>query len=244
MPRLNAGNDPANWPRPTLQEVDALCQSISSQKGWMGKRDSSAISMAALFGKREGEITMLRARDLDFDLDAEQFRVRFYIEKDHKSPYKICGCGSKNRASWNYCKNCGSPLATLSRIVPSRNYEQAQKIRPLKYPLVRYVEEWWNVISDKELFLFPVNGQFNFLGPSEEPDFSRNLSGDGLYQIVKRNAETWWPHLFRHVLATRFAEAGRGEIDLMDWFDWRRYETARRYIKLGAGRRIVEMGKI
>jgi len=244
MPRLNAGKDLSKWPRPTLKEVDDLCRDISSEKGWMGKRNSAGISLLALFGKREGEVVALRSRDVDFDYDAEQLRVRFYVLKQHKIPYKNCNCGSKNRAKWGYCKTCGSPLANLPTIVPPQDREQREKIRPLKYPLVKYIESWWKDIPGNDDWILPVNGQFNFLGPSEFPDYSKHISGDGLYQILKREAEQWWPHLFRHVLATRFAEAERSEFDLMEWFDWTSYETARRYVRLGAGKRIIEMGKI
>ena len=244
MPRLNLGKEPENWPKPTLKEVDALCQGVSKEKGWMGKRNSAGISLVALFGKREGEVVALRAKDLDLDYDAEQLRVRFHVLKEHKPSFKICTCGSKNRSTWQFCKSCGLPLAKLPRIAPPQHTEQSMKVRPLKYPLVNYISDWLKLVPDTESWVLPKNDQYNFNGPSIAPDFLHHISGSALYQIIHRECETWWPHLFRHTLATRFSEAGRSEFDLMDWFDWSRAETAHRYVKLGAGKRIVEMGKI
>ena len=63
------------------------------------------------------------------------------------------------------------------------------------------------------------------------------------YERIFQARQHVWTHLFRHLLATKFSEEGHDEFDLMDWFDWSRYETAKRYVKLGAGKRIKRMGE-
>ncbi len=45
--------------------------------------------------------------------------------------------------------------------------------------------------------------------------------------------------MFTHLLATKSEEAN-DEFDLMYWFDWSRYETVKRYVKLGEARESKE----
>ena len=52
------------------------------------------------------------------------------------------------------------------------------------------------------------------------------------------------PHGFRHSLATKLAETGEfDELDLLYWFDWEKFETARKYIKIGGGRRVRKVAQ-
>jgi len=42
---------------------------------------------------------------------------------------------------------------------------------------------------------------------------------------------------------TKSSEEWYDEFDLIDWFDWSRYETAKRYGRLGGGKRFKRMGE-
>lgn len=57
--------------------------------------------------------------------------------------------------------------------------------------------------------------------------FSRHVA----YQMIKKVNPTVYPHLFRTSLATRMAELGATEYELMHWFDWDRSSTAGEYVK-------------
>jgi len=61
------------------------------------------------------------------------------------------------------------------------------------------------------------------------------------YKIVKAADPTGtvWPHLFRHTLASRLVMHGVGEFQLMEWFDWSRFETAHNYVRR-AGSKLLD----
>lgn len=59
------------------------------------------------------------------------------------------------------------------------------------------------------------------------------------YERIFQVGEHVWAHLFTHLLATKSEEAN-DEFDLMYWFDWSRYETVKRYVKLGEARESKE----
>jgi len=52
------------------------------------------------------------------------------------------------------------------------------------------------------------------------------------YWFRKANPNAWF-HLFRESLATKMAEHGATEEELMHWFDWDRVDTAHEYVKRG-----------
>lgn len=56
------------------------------------------------------------------------------------------------------------------------------------------------------------------------------MSRQKAYKIVKALNPDAYPHWFRHSLATQLAEEGIDPWQLMNWFDWDRFATAKRYI--------------
>lgn len=57
--------------------------------------------------------------------------------------------------------------------------------------------------------------------------FSRHKA----YRLIKEVNPKTYPHFFRTSLATRMAELGATEYELMHWFDWDRSSTAGGYVK-------------
>jgi hypothetical protein len=228
---------------------------MALERTWMADRDAAVIGMVASFGKRAGENVTLTKRDLW--QDQGRVFVRFTVTKVAKPVRKRCSCGIVNKASWSYCRGCGASLAT-AEIVPSQKVNRIRvKSRVETYPMLSFILKWWQQIPDvpayigleaQPMWAFPPARYQGFLAASSPPDWSRHLDRRGPGNILSHYekkyglAVHWWPHLFRHVLSVKFAEAGNDEFDLMDWFDWERYETAKRYTKLGGGRRIKRMG--
>jgi len=56
------------------------------------------------------------------------------------------------------------------------------------------------------------------------------MSRQRAYKIIKALNPDIYPHWFRHSLATQLAEEGIDPWQLMSWFDWDRFATAKRYI--------------
>jgi len=56
------------------------------------------------------------------------------------------------------------------------------------------------------------------------------MSRQQAYKIIKAINPNVYPHWFRHSLATQLAEEGIDQWQLMNWFDWDRFATAKRYV--------------
>lgn len=56
------------------------------------------------------------------------------------------------------------------------------------------------------------------------------MSRQQAYKIIKAINPNLYPHWFRHSLATQLAEEGIDQWQLMNWFDWDRFATAKRYV--------------
>ncbi len=56
------------------------------------------------------------------------------------------------------------------------------------------------------------------------------MSRQQAYKIIKAINPHVYPHWFRHSLATQLAEEGIDQWQLMNWFDWDRFATAKRYV--------------
>lgn len=248
MPHLLAGTEVENWPRPQLPEVVDFCRRISkSGQSWMSERDAALVAMIATFGKRAGENTSLRKKDVW--TEGDRLFVRFTVSKITRPPRKRCVCGNINKSRWKFCSACGSLLSMAEELPQQRTNRIAVKSRVLAYPLVGFVTSWHKKVPQEEAFLFPPCQVPGFFGQESEPNWQRPLdrraAGNILakYERILQTGQHVWAHLFRHLLATKFSEEGYDEFDLMDWFDWSRYETAKRYVKLGGGKRIKRMGE-
>ena len=84
--------------------------------------------------------------------------------------------------------------------------------------------------SSKSLVKRSSNEAYVF--PSERSS-SGYMSRIQAYRIVKDLNSKAWLHLFRESLATKMAEEGASEEELMHWFDWDRVDTAHEYVKRG-----------
>lgn len=62
-------------------------------------------------------------------------------------------------------------------------------------------------------------------------DQNGHISRQHAWNLLKEVDEDICPHWFRHSLATRMAEKGATEDELMDWFDWMSSETAHDYVE-------------
>ena len=82
----------------------------------------------------------------------------------------------------------------------------------LTHASVPYILAYWKEVKTGPLF-----------------HVSRNLAW---WYLKKVNPQAWW-HLFRHSLATEMAEHGADILELVNWFDWDRSDTALDYIKRG-----------
>jgi len=51
------------------------------------------------------------------------------------------------------------------------------------------------------------------------------------YKILKALNPEAYPHWFRHSLATQLAEDGHTGVELKEWFDWSRFDTALGYVE-------------
>ncbi len=96
------------------------------------------------------------------------------------------------------------------------------KRKTLRNPYTKFVVQYTEKITDPEAYVFP----------SERSAYGY-MSRVQAYRIVKQLDPNAWLHLFRESLATKMAEEGASEEELMHWFDWDRVDTAHEYVKQG-----------
>jgi len=93
-------------------------------------------------------------------------------------------------------------------------------------PFLEYFISWWQAClkADAEPRLFPICKRTAL-------------------RMVKRTDKSLWCHLFRHTRATRLADRGASEWEMMGWFGWRDTKTPMNYVHDSAGRvkRLVGM---
>jgi integrase len=253
MPRLRLPPEQIEiWPRPNLDDKTKLCAEIWARGDWIAHRDAALVATIAAFGKRSGECSSVKLSDIR--TDDERLFVLFHLTKTAvPSKLKCSQCGALNRSRWKFCALCGSSLENAALIPPNRVMIARQKSRLLTYPLCRFIIDWAvelqkfkpkdNTQQTQDIYLFPVASSRGFESIYSEPVLSQHVRRTRAWDVIHKHRPTWWAHLLRHSLATAFSEDGADEKDLMDWFDWSRYETAHRYIQLGGGKRIKEMGK-
>ena len=106
---------------------------------------------------------------------------------------------------------------------------------------VQYVLDYLTLTEDRSEseWLFPANSKMRFrIVKMKGKTYTYQIEGGhihvdtALYHLKKLSKNVWW-HLFRESLATKMAERGATEEDLMHWFDWDRVDTAHEYVKRG-----------
>lgn len=172
------------------------------------RRASCLIAILWLFGKRVTEVVTLRRRDVQ--KDAEYLAVYFKV--------------LKKKVLMRYRK----------RIV-------------LTNPYVTYILAWIEELdSQKPDKADPLlHNPYIFAGRSEprvfkvktkqkEYTYTRTIKGfmsaNKAWKIIHFLNSEAWPHLFRHSLATKMAEEGATEAELMAHFDWDDPSTAHGYV--------------
>jgi len=94
-----------------------------------------------------------------------------------------------------------------------RHRSMISKDHPLAQNIIEHIEKF-----GPNDYIFPGN---------QEGHISRQHA-DNLLKEVDENICAHW---FRHSVATRMAEKGATEDELMDWFDWMSAETAHSYVE-------------
>lgn len=172
------------------------------------------IALLWLFGKRIREVLKLKREDIEV---REGFLyVNFQIQK------------KKSR------KSLLTPIRKL-------------KLITLKNPYTVYILNHIQTITNPDAWLFPgrkkkrewdvkwkdpETGEIIKTYHYVDDDVGR-MSKEYALRVLKSLSETVCCHLFRHSLATTMAERKSTEEELMNWFDWDRYETAHGYVKGG-----------
>ena len=237
MPRLNAGKDPRAWPRPDMGKLVKKCDELSKREGWMGKRDAAIIALPAMFGRRRGEIRVVRRSDVKIAED--RLYITFSVLKSHVPPKALCPSGHPCKLAWKVCPECGALVKNLDGSrpqgvkvgEPDNELTLATNQRLATHPLAKFLLTWVNEVPEAGYLCAksPYSGIFSI---PDAPLWDIPLSGSGITNIIRKHTEGLWPHLFRHNLATSFSEIGFDAYDLLQLFIWRRYDTAKKYVEL------------
>lgn len=105
-------------------------------------------------------------------------------------------------------------------------------------PFTGYIINWVNQVP-KDVHLFHGNCRPHVqvvrskkMGKTYEykHEDSGHMARQTAYKILKCLNPEVYPHWFRHSLATQLAEEHFDPIQLKQWFDWKRFDTAMNYI--------------
>jgi site-specific recombinase XerD len=249
----------------TLSQVTQLCQQAKTAKAYkhpllskkLGLRDAALIATLYVFGKRISE-TLSLTRD-DLWIESNNLYVRFYVLKKRPQSRLVCPvCFQKSRMTNRFCKHCGTRLTnsqgtpdkSVTVITAPRKPLERIKHKSLSYPLLHYILEWLKLVdiesklTKEETYIFsPAIKELNFLNVQAELNWSKRISSVSAWKTIKAYAFDLFPHFFRHSLASNMSARGYDEQDLLDWFDWESYDTARGYIELAGGKRVDKMAK-
>jgi len=162
------------------------------------------IALCWMFGKRINEYVRLKRDDLW--IEGDYLFVRFLVSKKR---------GPKE---------------------PPVPHPYLKKIRK-DHPGVQHIYDYIGMIKEGYLFPAATKPRVRII-KMKDKTYTYQIEGGhihvdtALYYLKKLNRDVWF-HLFRESLATRMAEKGATEEDLMHWFDWDRVDTAHEYVKRG-----------
>lgn len=174
-----------------------------------GKRLQCIIAILWLFGKRITEVLTLTREDI-------------WVEGDYLFVYFVVR--KKKRKSQG-------PLG--NRFL--------KKIR-LDHPYTKYIVDY--ISQFEKGYIFPSYGKGHRVKiPVKHKDGSiiyhehvrpsGVLSDARVRQLIKKVNANCYPHFFRESLATKMAEEGATEYELMYWFDWDTTQSPSKYVKRG-----------
>lgn len=172
------------------------------------------VCLLFLFGKRISEVLVLKRGD--FYTRQRYLYVRFTVSK---KPSRMA---------------LAMPVVKIKRVSIKNQYEYVK-------PIMDYV----NSLNDASLPLFPGNTRPHILKVKRKDketgkiikEYKYEVKREGVmsrvqaYKILKALDPEFYPHWFRHSLATSLAEEGFTAHELKDWFDWSRYDTASSYVE-------------
>jgi len=215
-----------------LEEALKIVESVPKES-YTRERDQALIALTILFGKRANEILAIKKESVW--VDEKFFYVRFKVLKKRRRR-KIClKCNKRVALKAKLCGYCGSEEFKLETY--GENFTERVKHKNVNHPLAKYFLDWWSKVP-KESYVFSALKRVSVLRGVYEYNWSKPMTYVRMWQIF-HSVSGVSPHGFRHSLATKLAEVGEyDELDLLYWFDWESFDTARRYIHRGGGKRV------
>lgn len=205
MPKIKTRRDDILRPKEIMQTVKNA-DVIGLE--WL----ACLLSLTNIFGKRVSECLSLKKEQIK--KDAKFLYVRFHVGKKRDKDRPI-------------------PIFYTKK-------------KTLQHPLIPYILNYLDTISEGYIFPSkrkPQKGTVRMKvklkgGKTKIAEYPYSVEGGfvsrqlALYYL-KKIAPDWWWHLARESLATRMAEEGASEEELMHWFDWSSVEMAHVYVKRG-----------
>ena len=139
------------------------------------------------------------------------------------------------------------------RFTVLKKLKRAEKPRPKKrvkrvsiekqWKYVQHILNYVSKLKTQDLPLFPGRSRPHTSKITQKDkngriiktyEYDTNIKGimsrQRAYKLIKAINPNIYPHWFRHSLATQLAEEGIDPWQLMNWFDWDRFATAKRYV--------------
>jgi hypothetical protein len=197
------------------------------------------LAFVAIFGKRALE--NLEVKKEDIWIDGAFIYVRFKVLKKMKRR-KICkGCLKRNPLKALLCAYCGMKQDFTIETYGDR-YTERVKHKRVNHPLSKYIITQWKKVP-VGAFMFPPLNRVLLLFGEYKYVWNMRMSYKTMWALFHKLTELS-PHGFRHSLATKLAQSGEyDELDLLYWFDWESFDTARKYIHLGGGKRVRKVAE-
>jgi len=208
----------------------------------LGQRDAALVATLYTYGKRISETLALTKDDLY--IMSDNLYIRFQVKKKKHFDKKKCPkCNKVTKASSLFCSICAWPLKNEPAIKAKEDILERLKHKNLSYPLIPIILDWYEQVPADGFMFPPAIKEFNFMDIEAEMNFNKAMTPARAWQIIKKYEVDLFPHFFRHSLASNLSAIGFDEHHLMDWFDWDRIETARKYMKLAGGKRVDDIAQ-
>ena len=205
-------------------------------------RNKALIAITMIFGKRA--IENLSLRKLNVWTSEGFLYVSFKVVKKMRRAKTCVQCGERVPLKGIMCPYCGNEEFNIR--MKGEPFVERVKHKDLKHPMVKVFLDWFDKVPE-DSYIFPPlktrgNIRLSLLGLYEW-NWHSHLSYVRMWQIFKEVSDIS-PHGARHSLASKLAETGEyDEMDLLFWFDWTSFDSARRYIKKGGGKRVRKVAE-
>lgn len=138
-------------------------------------------------------------------------------------------------------------LTLYFRVLKKKELMRYRKQIVLTNPYTTYVLRWIEILDARKPaqadpllynpYIFPGGSEprvYTVKSKEKEYVYKRTrkgfMSANKAWKIIHFLDPDAWPHLFRHSLATKMAEEGATEAELMAYFDWDDSRTAHGYV--------------